>query len=900
MMSASEPLVVMDQLLEPIVQQARSVAPGDRFADCSAMVEALENVARSRGLVATAAVVERWMLRKFPREHAASERELADLADAAEARDATRVAEPATAPTNLAPPVDGFVGRDDDLATLAERFAGGARLVTLLGPPGIGKTRLAREYAWRAREGRTGGAWFADLTEARSADGIVVDVATALGVANLDGTLDGAVRQLGAAIAHRGDALIVVDNFEQVVDHAAATLGRLADLAPSARWLVTSRERLNLPIEIAIELGPLDTGGETLSLLVERARVARPDIALGPGELDELASIAERLEGNPLAIELAAGRLKLLSPRQLRDRLASGFDVLTGRRRGVPERQTAFDKAIEWSWQMLEPFERDALAQAAIFRGGFSITAAESVIDLAAHPSAPPVIDVLESLGDKSLLRRIVAGELPDEPRFGMYEGIRSFARARLDGLPDGAAAAASARHADYFLAYAERWAATDRYPDVRERARHLAAERENIWLLVEPVLDGAGSPDAVARALRAVVTLVPIYEGRGLRSLFARVFDSVLDGDAAAGVPPRVLSIAWRERCRSVPRNQIEIAWRFLWRAFEIARDHGLREELAWTVLRGLPLTSDRRDPASREAMITAARDRFVGDDPDDRDWRALSTSLLISFQKVDDSDLSQLAAIVDDLTATAATSRRPGVLAHIYWALGIHHLVTGDLEAAQSHLRRVVALYEETDDDQPSLALARGNVAAMAINLDRDLDDALRLAELSRRSLLEMGLTTSVPFNDFNLALIREGLGDLDGAEVEARRCVERQAEAGPGSNWLMRGDTGVVTALAQLAIVQSQLGRADDADRTLGDAAARIAAWEVGVAPYSISVMEAARAVVDVARAQVALARGTVVAARRHLDAARARTEAAWSDEVMVIMRRVQRRLDNTASS
>ena len=897
------PRVSIDPELDLIIARAMSVAVRDRYPTCSAMADDLEAMAHARGMPLTTAEVRRWLLTSFPQEHEATEAESAGLAEEGEA---TLLGDPATAPTNLAPPVDPFIGRDRDLLLLGEKFGDGARLITLLGPPGIGKTRLAREHAWIGREGYRGGAWFVDLTEARTVDGVVIGIAAALGVGSMEATLDGMIRQLGAAIAHRGRTLLILDNFEQVVDHAGV-VGRLAELAPSAHWLVTSRERLNLPVEVVLEVAPLDSDGpdgQALALLLERARAARPGLALVMADIDELTEVAARLEGNPLAIELAAGRLKVLSPRQLRERLASGFEVLTGRRRGVPERQTAFDKAVEWSWQMLEDWEQAALAQAAVFRGGFSIEAAEAVIDLAPCRDAPEVIDVLESLCDKSLLRRTVSNELPDEARFGMYEGIRSFAAARLEAA--GGLAAVHARHADYFLAYAEGWTARDRYPEVRERGLRLASERENIWALVEAALGGPGAIDAAGAviAVRALATLVPIYEGRGLRSLFRRALDALLDGDLVAGAPPAALSIAWRERARVVPRIESERAWQYLNVAMQIAREHDLPEPLAWATFRALPFASDRKDVVARDAMVADALTRFASNDR--RDWRALATSLLISFQKITEAPAEQLAAIHDDLVATAAVSQRPAVLAQIAWALGVHHLLLGDLERARPHFIRVVELYEETGEEQASLALARGNVAAISLGLERDLEAARSLAELSRRSLLEMGLAESVPFNDFNLSLIRESLGDLVGAEQEARRCLDRQTHAGVASNWLLRGDTGRVAAAGQLAITLSQLGRTDEADRVVAEAFTWTARW-TSAAPTSEPMMEAARAILDAARCHCVLARVDLDSlpvmldtARAHLASARARTQAAWSDEATLILRRTQRRLDDTEAT
>ena len=162
--------------------------------------------------------------------------------------------------------------------------------------------------------------------------------------------------------------------------------------------------------------------------------------------------------------------------------------------------------------------------------------------------------------------------------------------------------------------------------------------------------------------------------------------------------------------------------------------------------------------------------------------------------------------------------------------------------------------------------------------------------------RRLLEMGLAVAVPFNDFNLALIREGLGDLAGAELEARRCLDRQTAAGNASNWLLRGDTGRVAAAAQLAIVLAQIGRIDDAEQMIGEAAGWATSWTT-MPPSSASVMEAALAILDAARAHCSISRAALPAAESWLAAARTRSDAAWSDEVQVILRRARRRYEDS---
>ncbi|MBP6631699.1 MAG: protein kinase [Kofleriaceae bacterium] len=932
-----EPRADLDDELAGLIGRATAGDPTARWPSCGDFADELEALARRRGLVLAPSRVERWLGERFAAERDASTLETASTVGADDV-EATRVSGDTPAPTNLEHPGDRFFGRADELAELSHRFGTGARVVTVLGPPGMGKTRLAREHAWATREGLAGGAWFVDLTEARSVDGVVIGIAVALGIGNFDATVEGMIRQLGAAIAHRGRVLMVLDNFEQVVAHAAV-VERLAQLAPASRWLVTSRERLGLPGEVVLELGPLgrldDTGSMSgvtptspgalgddrserwadgggtgtdddelvglglvddddpgLALLLDRAERA-PGGSAGPGDPEararerlDLRAIVRRLEGNPLALELAASRLRVLSPGQLRARLGAGLDVLTSRRRGVPDRQTGFDKAIAWSWQLLEPWEQGALAQAAVFRGGFSLDAAEVVLDLSTWADAPPVLDVLASLCDKSLLRRGATGELPDEPRFRMFEGVRAYARARLQ--PAEAASATLARHARFVLDLAERWARCDELPAVRERAAHLAAERENIWALVEPGLDAGAGPGEVALAVRAVAALVPIYEGRGLRAIVRRALDHLLELPASAGAPPAALAICWRERARVHPRG--ELARSFLDRSLALARGHDLHEALAWATLRLLPMIADAGDLAAYHVLLDDSRRRCA----DQPDWRAVCSALALSYRMVVPLPPELQTALVAELPTTAATTRRPAVAAQIHWALAVNAIFDGELASARDHFARVVDAYEDSHDDQASLALARGNIAAINLALDRDLDQARAMAERSRRALLDMGLIEGVPFNEFNLALICEGMGDHVGAEAAARRCLDWQGQLGTGGNWMMRGDTGRVAAAAQLAISLTWQGRVDEATATLAMTTTWTVEW-TAQPPSSANIVAAALALLDAGRAHLALAAdGDPDTAEACLHAARARTEAAWSDEVPVVLRRLERRI------
>lgn len=383
---------------------------------------------------------------------------------------------------NLVPERDAFVGRQAELRQLADRLDAGVRLLTLLGPGGTGKTRLARRYALMWLGDWPGGAFFCDLSEARSLEGIHFAVALALGVPL--GRGDAGV-QLGHAIAGHGACLLILDNFEQVSGHAAATLGRWLDGAPQARFVVTSRERLHLAGEETLALEPLALADDAITLFAERARAQRPEFAITDDNRAAVADIVRLLDGLPLAIELAAARVRVLSPAQILQRLGDRFVLLAGAR-GVAARQATLKAAIDWSWDLLTPWEQAALAQCAVFEGGFTLEAAEAVVQMDRWPEAPAVLDAIQSLVDKSLLRAWLpksSGRLDiAEPYFGMFMSIHEYASHQLRACGAEAEADAQLRHGRYFAGFGDREAlAALSLHGGSARRRLLALELDNL-----------------------------------------------------------------------------------------------------------------------------------------------------------------------------------------------------------------------------------------------------------------------------------------------------------------------------------------------------------------------------------------------------------------------------------
>jgi predicted ATPase/class 3 adenylate cyclase len=358
-----------------------------------------------------------------------------------------------------------FIGRQQELGELARRMADpGVRLLTLTGPGGSGKTSLAVRAAADAAAGFRDGVSFVDLSAAGDAEAVLLALARTVGVGEAPG------RSLLDDVADRiGDrqVLLLLDNFEQVTA-AAAIATQLLAACPELKLLVTSREPLHVRAEHVFEVPPMGVppsgrrratvaalaGFEAVELFVDRARGARPAFELDDDNADAVADICRRLDGLPLAIELAAARLRLFSPQALRERLSGPLDLLRSASRDLPERQQTLRATIDWSYRLLEPPEQRLFETLAAFAGA-DVGAVEAVvarIDEAAGERID-VVEGLASLLEKSLVRQAdVAG---GEPRLVMLETIRDFAVERLDARPD--ADRVRRAHAGWYAELAER-----------------------------------------------------------------------------------------------------------------------------------------------------------------------------------------------------------------------------------------------------------------------------------------------------------------------------------------------------------------------------------------------------------------------------------------------------------
>jgi predicted ATPase/DNA-binding XRE family transcriptional regulator len=390
--------------------------------------------------------------------------------------------------TNLPAPLTSFIGREADAAAVrGYLLAPDKRLVTLIGPPGIGKTRLSLIVAEALLSAFADGVFFVPLAPLEDPSLVASAVAHVLGFSELSGVHP--EERLIAGIGQR-QMLIVLDNFEQIIDAAPLT-SDLLRACPNLKIVVTSRESLRVPGEWLYPVPPLAVPAEAqlktladqasdqfsaLSLFAERARAVQPDFALTPRNVSTVAAICRQLDGLPLAIELIASRIRLMSPQVLLMNLTSDFTLHADGMRGVPARQKTLHNAIAWSYDRLSQEEQALLARLSVFAGGFTLDAAQVVTP------TPRVIDGLMSLADKSLLIKTIG--VQGGLRFNQLEMIHAFARDRLRERREEPAA--RDRHLAYFLELAEQADKEMRGPDQVVWGERIEAEYDNLRAALE------------------------------------------------------------------------------------------------------------------------------------------------------------------------------------------------------------------------------------------------------------------------------------------------------------------------------------------------------------------------------------------------------------------------------
>jgi len=437
-------------------------------------------------------------------------------------------------PNNLPQQPTTFVGRDRELRELKTHLAK-VRLLTLLGMGGLGKTRLSLQVAAEVQHLFPDGVWFIDLSPIRDPALVVGETAQVLGVRDEP---DRPLIQTLCAHLKARRVLLVLDNCEHLTQAAADLAHALLRAAPDVRMLASSREALRVPGELAYPVLPLPVPDRQESprtllqfaavrLFVERAQSHKPNFALNEREAPAVAELVSRLEGIPLALELAAARVRSLSVSDINLRLRDRYKLLTGGARTLQQRQQTLRALVDWSYDLLNPDEQTVLQRVGVFVGGFDFAAAEQVCG--ADPiDSLDVMDLLSSLVDKSLA---MMQERAQGTRYRMLETIREYALEKLEQA--GEAATAATRHCDYFFALA------------KEGREGLKGAEQAVWIeRLETDLDNLRSATALALsggadpfiAVKMAVALQQLWIRRGYASEGIALVEAALELPAVQG----------------------------------------------------------------------------------------------------------------------------------------------------------------------------------------------------------------------------------------------------------------------------------------------------------------------------------------------------------------------------
>jgi predicted ATPase/DNA-binding SARP family transcriptional activator len=578
------------------------------------------------------------------------------------------------APGNLPLRLTSFVGREDHLDRVQDALRG-SRLVTLAGPGGAGKTSLGVEVARRVGSGFADGAWLVRLAPVTEPEMLAHAVADGLGLSIEGGTVAHRPRDVLVSQLARQNMLIVLDNCEHVIEPVAGLVQAILERCPRVCILATSREALAVPGEVQLPVGPLPVPPRetpavrvpefpAARLFLDRAAAVRPDLTADGPVLDAVAVICRRLDGIPLALELAAARLAGLHPVELADRVRDRFTVLSSGNRTAEARQRTLRSAVDWSHDLLTPQERVLFRRLAVFRGGWTLAAAETVVTGTELP-AEWVLELLERLVRQSL---VVADQSDGHTRYRMLETLRQYATGKLAGA--GETTAMDSAHAAYFLSVAEQAETGLRGPAQARWLTMLRAEHANLRAAMTWMVATDGQVDQAQRMAGSLGLYWHLGRHLEGREVLRRVL--ALPGGSPRSRARAMQAVSLVERPRACivhPSAQCAAAARESLHAFELVGD---RRRAAFSELLLAVEGISGGDHPDADAALEHADNEFaaLGDD-----WGRAVAAFVRMEKLTYHADLTSVRAAAADATARFRALGDgwglSAVLYHFGWAL-------------------------------------------------------------------------------------------------------------------------------------------------------------------------------------------------------------------------------------
>jgi non-specific serine/threonine protein kinase len=709
---------------------------------------------------------------------------------------------------NLPLELTPFIGRDDELVHIGELLQDTSyRLLTLVGVGGIGKTRLALHAAAELVDGYPDGVWLVEFAKLRDPELVSQHAASVLGVSAQEAKEGRDVGDVLAAYLSDKKLLMVLDNCEHLIEASAELAENLLRECPEVQLIATSRENLGIPGEKSYSVPtmevPPENGGsrdleniESVRLFIDRAMAVVPDFRVTSGNSAPIVNICRHLDGIPLAIELAAARVKILTPEQIADRLQDRFQLLAGGPRTALPRHQTLQATMEWSYGLLTEPEKSLLMQLSVFSGGWTLEDAEELVqeDLDRRSE---ILDLLSNLVDKSL---VIVKRKHGLARYGMLETVRQFATGKLTASGD--ADDFNQRHANLFIKLAEEADPRLRSSDQLEWLERLGDEHENLRAAIAWLID-ANQSDEAARLIGALgwYWFLGGYWVEAWKSL-TKLLD--MESEPKPHLKAKVL---YRTGGLELIRGSLAGRFELVEEALDICTQISDEEGMAWCLnLLGQASTFSKQDLDEGVSLLSRSIELFRQLDDDwGVAWSTRYIGQIVEIQgdfnqsvQLQKKALEQFEELGDILNS-----------AHSLYLLGGTLRDHGDFDEARQLFQESLSKSIIVEDNFVAAHALHGMGAVALENGDyRDANEHLRNALEIMQRIGDENCASAV---FANLSKIAKHSGDFEDATQLQRQSLQ-------GFRGLNRADQ-IVLGLARLAALEEKMGSEIRAARLLG---------------------------------------------------------------------------------